>query len=237
LTQRFWDRTRSASISQGDPEQPAIDRVEGKSTSSIEEIIVTAQKRTESLQSVPISLTAFSDAQLERQDINGLADFARLVPSLSFQDQGASQGQITIRGIASAPVEGDEPKNKETVGVYFNEVPVATARFNPDLSLFDVERVEVLRGPQGTLYGSGSLAGTIKIVTKQPDLGKVDDAFGAGLGTTKDGDPSYKLDGMINWPVIHDKFAVRAVASTHYLGGFIDNLALNNDNFNDARVN
>ena len=210
---------------------------EQQKSSLIEEITVTAQKRTQTVQEVPISITALSESLLEQRNIDEFADFARLVPSLSFQDMGAGQGQIAIRGIASAPVAGDEPNNKESVGIYFGEVPVATSRFNPDLNLFDIERVEVLRGPQGTLYGAGSLSGTIKIVPNQADATDWAGAIGVTLSDTDNGGLNYKINTMFNAPVVEDVFAVRGVLSTRFDDGFMDNVATGEDDVNDERVN
>jgi len=201
-----------------------------------EEIIVQAQKRSQSVQDVPVSITALSEKFLEERNIDEFSDFARLVPSLSFQDQGGGQGQIAIRGIASAPVAGDEPANQESVGIYFGEVPVAMSRFNPDLGLFDVSSVSVLRGPQGTLYGAGSLAGTIKIEPNQPNADSFEGAVQTQMSGTKNGGLNYRANSMINAPIVDGKLALRAVLSTRFDDGFVDNVARNIDDIDDERT-
>lgn len=212
------------------------ENLEQDAKSLIEEITVTAQKREQTVQEVAVSITALSEALLEKRNIDEFSDFARIVPSLSFQDQGSSQGQIAIRGVASAPVAGDEPANKESVAIYFGEVPVATSRFNPDLNLFDVKSVTVLRGPQGTLYGAGSLAGTIKIEPNEADATGWAGTVEGTLSNTDHGGLNYKLNTMINAPLVEDVFAVRGVLSTRFDDGFIDNVATGVDHVNDEQI-
>ena len=131
--------------------------------------MVTAQKR-QNLQDVPFSV-ATSQAQIRRWREN-IVDLARNVAGLSIADLGPGQSQMAIRGISSGQVIRDQPGVKEQVGVYLDESPISIALFTPDLELFDLERFEVLRGPQGTLFGAGSEAGTVRYITRQPQLGR-----------------------------------------------------------------
>lgn len=205
---------------------------------SLEEITVTAQKRSERLQDVPMSMQAYSGKQLEQMRADSFRDYALTIPGLSFVDQGPGQQQVTIRGLSSGTTvaAGDEPNNKETVGIYIDEVPVSANGFNPDLALFDVERVEVLRGPQGTLYGSGSMGGTVRTITRQPNLTRAENASRVLAGATSYGGFNGAASTMLNLPLVDDKFAVRFVGYYRNEDGFIDNVALGEKNVNDVET-
>src|SRR2546421_8616498 len=138
---------------------------------AIQEVVVTAQKREANLQDVPFSVSATSQDQIRNSGSENLIDLARNVAGFAVADLGPGQSQIAIRGISSGQVIRDQPGVKEQVGVYLDESPISVALFTPDLELFDLDRFEVLRGPQGTLFGSGSEAGTVRYITKQPKLG------------------------------------------------------------------
>ena len=126
---------------------------------SLEEIVVTAQKRVGSVQDTPFSVSATSQQQIRDSGAQNITDFARNVAGLTIADLGPGQSQMAIRGISSGQVIRDQPGVKEQVGVYLDESPISVALFTPDLEMFDLERIEVLRGPQGTLFGAGSEAG------------------------------------------------------------------------------
>src|SRR6266404_8742878 len=123
---------------------------------AMQEVIVTAQKRETSLQDVPFSVAAQTQNDIRASGANNIVDLARNVAGLTIADIGPGQSQIAIRGISSGQVVRDQPGVKPQVGVYLDESPISVALFTPDLELFDLERVEVLRGPQGTLFGAGS---------------------------------------------------------------------------------
>ena len=200
----------------------------------IEEVVVTALRREQSLQDASVSITAITGENLEKMGAKNFIQYARSIPSLSFIDSGPGQTQIIIRGIATEAVRQDVPKAKESVGVYIDEVPVSTARNALDPNLFDIERVEVLRGPQGTLYGSGSLAGTVRVITNKPNP----DAFDANVSTTiasqDEGDENYSVDGMVNIPIVEGQSALRIVGYYNETSGFIDNVALSDENADQA---
>src|SRR5229473_3624806 len=141
---------------------------------TLEEIVVTAQKRTGSVQDTPFSVSATSQEQIRNSGAENITDFARNVAGLTIADLGPGQSQVAIRGISSGQVIRDQPGVKEQVGVYLDESPISVALFTPDLELFDLDRFEVLRGPQGTLFGAGSEAGTVRYITRQPQLGKTE---------------------------------------------------------------
>src|ERR1700686_2349459 len=144
-------------------------------SSPLEEIVVTAQKRAGSVQDTPFSVSATSQEQIRNSGAGNITDFARNVAGLTIADLGPGQSQMAIRGISSGQVIRAQPGVKEQVGVYLDESPISIALFTPDLELFDLDRIEVLRGPQGTLFGAGSEAGTLRYITNQPKLG----VFGA----------------------------------------------------------
>src|SRR5450631_4537459 len=150
-------------------------------SATLEEIIVTAQKRAGSVQDTPFSVSATSQQQIRNSGAENITDFARNVAGLTIADLGPGQSQIAIRGISSGQVIRDQPGVKEQVGVYLDESPISVALFTPDLELFDLDRFEVLRGPQGTLFGSGSESGTLRYITKQPKLGVTEGVTDASL--------------------------------------------------------
>ena len=193
---------------------------------------VTAQKRAERLQDVPAAITAVTGAQIEKGGYDEFDDYARTVPGLSFVDRGPGKTKITLRGISS----GVTMDNQSPVGVYFDEMPVSYPSFNPDLRLFDVDRIEVLRGPQGTLYGAGSMGGTIKVITRKPELNLFEGSVNGVYSSTRFGTDNWRLNAMVNVPLVTDKAALRAVVYKRDEGGFVDNVALGSTNVNRDRT-
>src|SRR5262249_1371991 len=187
----------------------------------LQEVIVTAQKRAANLQDVPISVSATSQDQIRNSSAQDLVGLARNIASFTVADLGPGQSQMAIRGISSGQVIRDQPGVKEQVGVYLDESPISIALFTPDLELFDLERFEVLRGPQGTLFGAGSEAGTVRYITRQPQLGKSEALTDASLETVENGSQGGMVRGAFNMPV-GDNAAVRLVLYYHHLPGFID---------------
>ena len=193
---------------------------------SIDEIVVTAQKRSERIQDVPLSITAYSGQQLVEQGVTDVTEIAQETPGVSERNSGPGQTEYEMRGIASSG--GTSP----TVGFYLDETPLTppgdsqTGKVVIDPSLYDLNRVEVLRGPQGTLYGSGSMGGTIKLVTNQPDP----TAFAASaevIGSdTPAGGVNYGVNAMVNIP-LSDIAALRIVGTDKYTAGWIDRIVLN----------
>ena len=202
------------------------------SSNGIEEVIVTALKRDTSLQETPLSISAVTGATLTNSGVQDIARLTQSVPGLVFEDAGPASTRITIRGIRSV----GEP----TVGLYYDETPVSGAvgagndagGETPLAKLFDVQRVEVLRGPQGTLYGSGSMGGTLRVLFNKPDLRKLSASVDGDAVATSGGGGGYDVDAMANVPIIGDKLAARAVVYTQGLGGYVDNTFLNEHNVN-----
>jgi iron complex outermembrane receptor protein len=190
---------------------------------TLEEIIVTAEKRASTVQETAISMTALSGAQLQQAGITSLAGVIQDVPGISVRTAGPGQTEIEMRGLSSSG--GAAP----TVGFYLNDyslTPPAAALVGKvvvDPDLFDLNRVEVLRGPQGTLYGSGSMGGTIKLVTNSPDLKEFSGTAEAILSqTSSGGGTNYGGNLMLNAPLIKDLLALRVVLTDKYVDGWID---------------
>ncbi len=185
------------------------------------EIVVTATKRDQTLQDVPFSINAQTAADIQRSGAVTLEDVSRNVAGLSVQNLGPGQSQVSVRGVSAGQVVRDQPGVKEQVGVYLDESVVSLSLFTPDLDLFDLNRIETLRGPQGTLFGSGSVGGTIRYITNQPRLGAVEGTVEANLNLVDGDDVGGHLKGAINLP-LGDKAAARAVGYFTRYGGFIN---------------
>src|SRR6267142_4149579 len=168
---------------------------------AIQEVIVTAQKRAANLQDVPFSVSATSEDQIRNSGADNLVDLARNIAGFTVADLGPGQSQMAIRGISSGQVIRDQPGVKEQVGVYLDESPISVALFTPDLVLYDLDRFEVLRGPQGTLFGAGSESGTLRYITKAPRLGVREGNFEATGDASTTGDGGGSLRGMVNLPL------------------------------------
>lgn len=195
---------------------------------AIEEIIVTAAKRgAQVLQQVPIAVQAFTSDQLDDMRVRDFADFAAFVSSLSYQDLGPGDKEYIIRGINST--------GASTVGVYWDEAEITATNpndgggRNADIKLFDMERIEVLKGPQGTLYGASSMSGTIRYITNKPDP----TGFGAKIegewSNTESGGNNFLVNGMLNIPLVDDELALRLVGWTVQNDGFLDQLGVGLD--------
>jgi iron complex outermembrane receptor protein len=197
-------------------EQPA-----GTDQRILAEIIVTAQKRETALQDVPFSVAAASEQQIRNSGSGNIVELSRNFAGLTITDLGPGQSQVAIRGISAGQVVRDQPGVKESVGVYLDESAISVALFTPDLDLFDLDRFEVLRGPQGTLFGAGSSAGTVRYITRQPQLGAFQGAAEVGGYTGTDIDWGGSIKAMINAP-LGEISALRLVGYYNELAGFID---------------
>ena len=193
----------------------------GAESTVLSEIIVTAEKRSETLQKVPLSITALTGEALAQSGAEGFSEVAARIPGVVLNSAGPGRSSYSIRGIAS--VGGNAP----TTGFYIDETPIlpsggdgATATVDPDL--FDLARVEVLRGPQGTLYGASSMGGTVRLITNQPDTHRTDGAVKLEGSGTEHGGGNVRLDAMYNQPLIDDRVALRVVGTYKSFSGFID---------------
>jgi outer membrane receptor protein involved in Fe transport len=186
------------------------------------EIVVTAQKRSQRIQDVPLSITALTGDALDKRGYERMGDYLLAQPSVMIQDRGVGRNEVVIRGI-SAPGSNGNP----TVAFYIGETPVTNglgfgANGFPDLRTFDIERVEVLRGPQGTLYGAGSMGGTVKVVPAAPVLGEWQAKAETSVATTRHGGTSYNVAGALNIPLA-ETLAARVVGYRYFDAGYINN--------------
>ena len=207
---------------------------ESAQTPVLEEIVVTARRRAENLQYSPVAVTALSQRQLEQTGARTFEDYALSVPGLSFVGNNSPENKIVLRGVSTGVVTRDEGS---VIGLYIDDVPVGSRRFNPNLRLYDIERIEVLRGPQGTLFGEGSIGGTLRMVPNKPDLERFGGTLQASGSHTEKGGGNYELVATLNAPVVAGKFGLRAVGYQVEDSGFVDNVTLDRNNVNRARTN
>ncbi len=204
-------------------------------TQRLGEVMVTATKRgLLSAQDVPFSLNVQSEEDLKRLNTTDIEDLSRNVAGLSIQNLGPGQSVVNVRGISSGQIVRDQPGVKEQVGIYLDETPVSLSLFTPDLDLFDVRRVETLRGPQGTLFGAGSIGGAVRYITNQPLLNVSESKFEVDLNTVDGGSSGGDFKMAVNVP-LGDDIAFRGVAYGTQYNGFID--ALREDGGTDEDVN
>jgi len=190
----------------------------------IEEVVVTADKRETTILETPMNITVLTGDVLQTTNADDFSDIAALTPGLTFTDSGPGQKRFALRGLQSA----GEPE----VALYYDEIPIAglpgasldTGDDQPDLKLWDIDRVEVLRGPQGTLYGNGSIGGAIRIISKRPDLSELTEDVEISSAVTDGGAPSFRASGTLNVPIIDGKLGVRLAVYDRNEGGWIDDI-------------
>jgi outer membrane receptor protein involved in Fe transport len=190
--------------------------------SNIEEITVTATKRESRIQDVPFSLNVQTQKDIQRSGATNIEELSRNIAGLTVQNLGPGQSQVAIRGMSAGQIVRDQPGVKEQVGVYLDESVISLSLFTPDFDLYDLNRVETLRGPQGTLFGSGSIGGTIRYITNSPDLDSFEATVEADVNSVADGDIGGGVKGMINLPLVEGSSALRLVGYTTEFAGFID---------------
>lgn len=200
---------------------PAFAQEAGAADSDSNIIIVTATKRNANLQDIPFSINAQTAEDIQKSGAVTLEDLSRNVAGLSVQNLGPGQSQVSVRGVSAGQVVRDQPGVKEQVGVYLDESVISLSLFTPDIDLYDLNRVETLRGPQGTLFGSGSVGGTIRYITNQPKVGVMEGSVEANLNLVDGDDIGGHLKGAVNIPM-GDTAAIRAVGYYTRYGGFIN---------------
>jgi outer membrane receptor protein involved in Fe transport len=203
------------------PARPA-DGGKGQEVQKQEEIVVTAQKRSQTSREVPLSVSAIGANTLNEKQINSIEDLSRNTPNISFSGAsgaGAGLNNIEIRGVSSAA-------GNATVGLYLDDISLSTRNLysqgTAEPRMFDIARVEVLRGPQGTLYGAGSMGGTIRFISNPPNLRDFEGEASAGVSRTQYGGTNYEVQGILNVPVSRDAFALRMGVQAGHLSGYID---------------
>jgi outer membrane receptor protein involved in Fe transport len=209
----------------------------------LDEIVVTATRREERLQDVPVSASAFTQQTLDAQGLRNIDDLSRLTPGVTFQRDGTGTSanfndeasDINIRGI-------DSTAGTSTTGIYIDDTPIqgrhiSFTSFNAFPALFDVERVEVLRGPQGTLFGAGSEGGTVRFIQPAPNL-HTDSAYARSeLAATQKGDPSYELGAAVGGPIIDNRLGFRVSAYGRVDGGWVDRVDYRTGQVTDKDAN
>lgn len=186
----------------------------------VEEIVVTATKRETTLKDTPAAIAAVSGDAIRESQAFSLESFTRLDPSIQVNNRGVGDNQIIVRGIASS--------GKPTVGLYFDEAVITGLGLDggsdnqPNIQLHDMERVEILKGPQGTLFGAGSMSGTVRFITNKPDLSQTSFGFSGSAASVKDGNELFQGEVVANVPLIQDKLGARAVVWGDTGGGYID---------------
>ncbi len=196
-----------------------------ESAGTPESIVITASKRTESLQSAPLSVTALTGDQLNQHQVTALDDYVKMLPSVSYQSFGPGQSQINFRGITTGG-DGVAVGPLPTVGVYVDETPVTTIYQSLDVHTYDMARIEALSGPQGTLYGASSLSGTLRLITNKPVIGKWEGGVDVGGSKYGPGSGGGSFEGFVNVP-INDRMALRVVGFAEHDGGYINNTPVN----------
>jgi iron complex outermembrane recepter protein len=195
--------------------------------SEIQEVVVTATRRTENLQDVPIAITALTGATLQQLNVQTLDDYVKYLPGVSITGFGPGQNEIYMRGLSTshdgAQVSGGYAQFPN-VAVYLDDQSVQLPGRNLDVYAADLERIEVLEGPQGTLYGAGAQAGAIRYITNKPKLDVTEGGGSASYSATAHGDPNTAIQAFINLPLIADTLAVRAVIYNDRRGGYINNV-------------
>jgi iron complex outermembrane receptor protein len=194
---------------------------EEKKPKVTEEMVVTARKREENVQDVPISVAAPTESELRDRGADTIEDVAANVAGFTVQNLGPGQSQVAIRGISAGQIVRDQPGVKEQVGIYLDESVISLSLFTPDLDLFDLSRVEVLRGPQGTLFGSGSESGTVRYITNQPKLATSESVGEFSVSSIAEGGMGGSLKAAVNSP-LGSTAAMRFVGYYTRYGGFID---------------
>lgn len=205
----------------GQTQAPATTPPAEQKAATLESVIVTAQKRTENLQKVPVSIQVLGTEKLEELHVKNFDDYVKYLPSVAYQTFGPGFAQIYMRGVASGG-DGNHSGSLPSVGVYLDEQPVTTIQGPLDIHMYDIARVEALAGPQGTLYGASAEAGALRIITNKPDPSGYAANYSVGTNAVDGGGVGYTAEGMVNIPIATNS-AIRLVGWHEHDAGYIDN--------------
>ncbi|HLY59023.1 MAG TPA: TonB-dependent receptor [Stellaceae bacterium] len=220
----------------------AAKSVASDDTGALEEVLVTTNRAgAQDIQKVPTAVTAISTEQMDALGLQGLSDLSRLAPGLNLQEQGPGMNEIQIRGLTNQGLDETDIQDRNLVSVYLDDTPISVQGNNPDLNVYDLERIEVLRGPQGTLYGAGAMAGTVRYITIKPDLNDYLGSVEATDSGTYRGGNNFSFRGMVNIPLVDDKLALRVNGYEAEDSGWINNIATgarhaNSDDYSQLRA-
>ncbi len=205
----------------------AADALDASDSDSIQEITVTAQRRDESIQNVPITIQAITGSQLKDLNLSTFDDVVKYLPNVTCPTNGPGQGNIYMRGLSTG-FAGNQSSATiapfPNVAVYLDDESMQFPARNLDIYMVDMERLEVLEGPQGTLFGGGAEAGAVRYITNKPKLDVTEGNVEASYGTTAGGDNNSSVNATLNLPLIADTLAMRAVVYNDQRGGYIDNV-------------
>ncbi|MFT5208470.1 MAG: iron complex outermembrane receptor protein [Flavobacterium sp.] len=204
---------------------PGLAVAEGDGQRAIEEVVVTAQKRSENMQDVPISIVSLGTEALRERGIQNFVDYTQALPSVAIQRSlgaGSGYNRVYMRGIATAG-DGQATTSQPSVGMYLDEMPITTIQGNLDIHMYDVARVESLSGPQGTLYGASSQAGTIRVITNKPEMSEFSASYSVEGNMVDGDDTGFAAEGFVNIPLT-DNMAIRLVGWSRSDAGYVDNV-------------
>lgn len=235
FTRRALTMSAALSVLAGaaEAQEASVSQSAADTATAVDEIVVTALRRSTSLQKVPASITAVTGETLQNMGISDSFQLSRIAPGLVIREAANGGGRVTIRNIQSA--------GESTVGLYYDETPVEgspglstdAGGSMPDIRLFDVARAEVLRGPQGTLYGSSAMAGAVRLIFNKPNLSDWGGEVAAQGSDISGGGTGYQVQAMVNAPLIEDVLAVRVVGFHRDRDGYLDNSKLGKSDFNE----
>jgi iron complex outermembrane receptor protein len=231
-THRIVDARTVRIVARAPAREAAPVREPARSPTVISEVVVTATKRPAALGRLPAGVSAISREQIRRTRASDVGQTTGQLAGVLTTNLGPGRDKLLIRGLSDGAFTG---RTRSTVSTYLDDAPINYNAPDPDLRLVDIDRVEVVRGPQGALYGSGSLAGIYRIVTAKPDL--QEPAFGASasLSSTRGGDPSREIDGYVSLPLVRDRIGIRLVAYEEVQGGYLDDVNLRIANVDQTR--
>ena len=194
------------------------------SSDQLQTIMVTAQRRVQNSQNVPITLQALTSRTLAQLNITTIDDALKYLPNVTSASEGPAQSNLYMRGLSTGTIGSGAEGSFPTVAIYLDDQSGQLPGRNLDVYAADLQRIEVLEGPQGTLFGAGAQAGVVRYITNKPVLDRTEGDVNAGYAVTAHGDPSTNIDATLNVPIIPGKFAVRALIFNENRGGYIDNI-------------
>src|ERR1700728_3972892 len=217
----------SAGLAYADPTPDSGGTTETGPSDALAEITVTAQRRTENIQDVPISIPPLTSETLQQLNVQTFDDYIKYLPNVTTASNGPGQNEVFMRGL-SAGSQASQGSGSTglfpNVAIYLDNQSAQLPNRNLDIYAADLDRIEVLEGPQGTLFGSGAEAGAIRYITNAPKLDVTEGSVNAGYGVTAGGDPNSNVTAVLNLPLIPDTLAVRGVIYDDHRGGYIDNV-------------
>src|SRR5271170_6674900 len=217
----------SAGLAYADPTPDSSGATETAPSDSLAEITVTAQRRSENIQDVPISIQALTAETLQQLNITTFDDYIRYLPNVTSASNGPGQNEVFMRGL-SAGSQASQGSGSTglwpNVAIYLDNQSAQLPNRNLDIYAADLNRIEVLEGPQGTLFGAGAEAGVIRYITNEPKLDVTEGNVKAGYSVTAHGDPNSDVTAVLNVPIIEGTFALRGVIYHDHRGGYIDNV-------------